>query len=725
MSGRGVSARLPHLHAAAPIAAVLLSALPASVLAQTTAPNAPAAASQNDPIRLSMPAVTVTAQKTPEDKQKVPVSVTAVTESTIDDADIHWVSEAGIFAPNTFFTEASARKLSNARFRGVGSSPANPAITTYFDGVPQLNANSSSIELLDVHQVEFVRGPQSALFGRNALGGLVNVTSARPSLSAWTGSFSVPFGNYGSWAIRGGASGPVIKDKVSVGVSISQVDRDGFTENDVTGNDVDSRSAFSAKAQMLWTPNKTWESRVIFSAERARDGDYALSDVGGLRANPFHTSRDFEGFSNRDIVGTTVLVRRAGGPVSFASTTGFVNWKTQDVTDLDYSPLPVARRNNAEEDFQFTQEFRFASSDGTALKLSDATQLRWQGGLFLFSQNYDQNAVNSYAPFVVAPIALDQTSPLAALDDFGVGVYGQGTLTFNERLDVTAGARVDYENKSANLQSFYSPAIAPATVLDTEDSFSNVSPQVSAAYSVQPGKMVYGTVSRGFKAGGFNPASPVGSASYGEEHTWNVEGGLKTTWANNRLSANGSFFYIDWQDLQLNVPDPFVPGQFYISNVGDASSKGAEFELAARAAEGVDVFTSVGYTRARFGAGSTSSGLDVGGNKIPNAPDYTFSFGGQYARALGSVNVLARADAVFYGAFEYDDQNTLGQDAYSVVNLRVAATSRLLMAELVIRNAFDTHYIPFAFPYPGLAPSGFVGEMGAPRTITFGAGVRF
>jgi iron complex outermembrane recepter protein len=672
-----------------------------------------------------MPAVTVTAQKTPEDKQKVPVSVTAVTDKTIDDADIHWVSEAGIFAPNTFFTEASARKLSNARFRGVGSSPANPAITTYFDGVPQLNANSSSIELLDVGQIEFVRGPQSALFGRNTLGGLVNITSARPSLSAWTGTFNVPFGDHGSWAIRGGASGPVIKDTLSVGVSISQVEREGFTVNDVTGNDVDSRSAFSAKAQMLWTPSKTWESRVIFSAERARDGDYALTDVGSLRANPFHTSRDFEGFANRDVLGTTVLVRRSGGSMSFASTTGFVNWKTQDVTDLDYSPFPIARRDNAEEDFQFTQEFRFGSGDGTALKLSDTTQLRWQSGVFLFSQNYDQNAVNSYAPFVVAPIALDQTSPLASLDDFGLGFYGQGTLAFSERLDVTAGARVDYENKSANLASFYSPAIAPATLVDTEDSFSNVSPQISAAYRVQPDKMVYGTFGGGYKAGGFNPVSPVDSSSYGEEHSWNFEGGVKTMWANNRLSANGSVFYIDWEDLQLNVPDPFVPGQFYISNVGDATSKGVEFELAARAAEGFDLFTSVGYTNARFGAGSTSSGLSVGGNKIPNAPDYTVSFGGQYSGAVGPVNLLARADAVFYGAFEYDDQNTLGQDAFSVVNFRLAATSRLLMAELVLRNAFDTKYIPFAFPYPGLAPSGFVGEMGAPRTITFGAGVRF
>ena len=119
------------------------------------------------------------------------------------------LGDASIYAPNTYFTDFTARKLSNPRFRGIGSSPANPAITTYIDGVPQLNTNSSSIEFLDVSQVEFVRGPQSALFGRNTLGGLVNVSSARPSLTKWTGSALVPFGNFSAVDVRANASGPI------------------------------------------------------------------------------------------------------------------------------------------------------------------------------------------------------------------------------------------------------------------------------------------------------------------------------------------------------------------------------------------------------------------------------------------------------------------------------------------------------------------------------------
>src|SRR5262249_48016309 len=162
----------------------------------------------------------------------------------------------------------------------------------------QLNANSSSIELLDVSQIEFVRGPQSALFGRNTLGGLVNITTARPSLARWTGALSVPFGNYGAWGVRGGIAGPLIKDSMSFGASFAQLNRDGFTVNDVTGHDIDSRDGFSAKAQWMWTPSRAWETRVIFTGERARDGDYALNDIAALRANPFHAQRDFEGTSD-------------------------------------------------------------------------------------------------------------------------------------------------------------------------------------------------------------------------------------------------------------------------------------------------------------------------------------------------------------------------------------------------------------------------------------------
>jgi iron complex outermembrane recepter protein len=703
--------------------AVIAGLTPGVARAQSSQPPTTPAAS------FQLPPLTVTAQKEPADAQTLPVSLTAVSAGVLRDAGVEIISDAGVYAPNAQFTEFTARKLSNVRFRGIGASPANPSVTTYFDGVPQLNANSASIDLMDVAQVEFVRGPQSALFGRNALGGLINVTSARPSLSGWTGSLSVPVANASSREVRGSVGGPVIDGKLGVAGAIQYGTRDGFTTNDLTGHDLDSQSSFSAKGQLLWTPARNWETRVIVTGERARDGDYALSDLGGLRSNPFHTARDFEGFTHRDIIGTTVLNRREGSRVSLSSTTGFLKWKTEDATDLDYTPLPLLRRNNEEESFQFTEEVRIASAANAPVQVSKSVPLRWQAGVFVFTQNYDQNAINSFAPFVLSPFItfpVSQTSPRASLDDVGLGVYGQGTATVASRLDLTAGVRVDTEQKDALLSTFFLPTIAPPVNVDTGERFSDVSPQFAASYRLQPSKTVYASVARGFKAGGFNPASPVGREAYAEEHTWNVEGGVKTMWSGGRVMTNASVFRIDWADLQLNLPDPNVPGQFYIANVGNASSSGVEFEVNARVHPSVDVFTSVGYTHARFDAGSISSGVPVGGNTIPNTPDYTATIGTQVAHAVRSgISVYGRAEATFYGSFKYDDLNMAGQDAYSLANFRGGARGRYLFAEAWIKNAFDTHYVPVAFAYGQLAPSGFIGEMGRPRTFGVNAGVSF
>ena len=676
-----------------------------------------------------LPPLVVTAQKEPADPQALPLSLTTVAKPALQNAGINIVSEAGAYAPNVSFTEFTARKLSNARFRGIGSSPANPSITTFFDGVPQLNANTSSIDLVDVDQVEFVRGPQSALFGRNALGGLINVTSVRPSLSTWSGSLSVPFANVDARDVRGSVAGPLVANTLGMGVSLQYGRRDGYTVNDLTGNDLDSRSAFAGKGQLLWTPMRSWETRLIINGERDRDGDYALSDLGGLRQNPYHTARDFEGFTHRDIFATTILNRHEGANLTLSATTGFLKWKTVDATDLDYTPLPLVTRDNAEESFQFTQEVRVANAVNAPIDVSDSVALKWQGGVFFFTQNYEQNATRNFSagflsPFLPFPVS--QTSPQADLDDVGIGVFGQGVVTVSERLDLTAGLRFDHEQKDAMLNVFFTPAIAPPQQTVGDEGFSNVSPQFAAAFHLQPNRTVYFSVANGYKAGGFNAASPPGTELYDEEHTWNFEGGVKTMWANGRVAANAAVFRIDWEDMQLNLPNLFVPGEFYIANVGGATSSGVELELNARVHPNVDVFGGIGYTKAEFNEDSISGGLPVGGNTVPNTPDYTASLGIQLSRTLTQgASLYGRAEATFSGAFEYDELNTERQDSYSLANFRAGVRGRFVFVEGWIRNAFDTKYIPLAFAYGALAPSGFIGEMGRPRTFGISAGVGF
>jgi iron complex outermembrane receptor protein len=192
----------------------------------------------------------------------------------------------------------------------------------------------------------------------------------------------------------------------------------------------------------------------------------------------------------------------------------------------------------------------------------------------------------------------------------------------------------------------------------------------------------------------------------------------------DRLSVDADVFYMQWDGLQVNVPNPVVLGQFFIANASGATSKGVELAVNARLLEGCDFFAGLGYTNARFDAGSISNGVAVGGNRISNTPKYTADFGGQYSVAVTSrAHAYARAEFVLRGDFKYDDANTQGQEAYSITNFRAGARGKVLFGEAWIRNAFDTRYIPLAFAFP--TPSGFLGESGAPRTFGIRAGLTF
>ncbi len=201
---------------------------------------------------------------------------------------------------------------------------------------------------------------------------------------------------------------------------------------------------------------------------------------------------------------------------------------------------------------------------------------------------------------------------------------------------------------------------------------------------------------------------------------------MKTLWANGRVSANAAVFYIDWDDLQLNVPNPAVPAQFYISNVGGAVSKGVELEVSARPAPGVDLFTAVGYTHARFSAGSVSSGRE---RRRQQDPEHAGLHGQRgpavLARRRAGDDPRPRRCRVLRRVPVQRRRTRSARTRTRSSTSALGVTGRFLIGELLVRNAFDTRYIPLAFPYPSFAPSGFMGEMGAPRTVSVSAGVRF
>jgi iron complex outermembrane recepter protein len=677
------------------------------------------------PIQSEPIIVTVTAQKEPEPAMTLPLSVTAVTEDTLRDANIQTVKQGAVFAPNVFINEFSARAVSNPFIRGIGGSPTNPGVSTLIDGVPQLNSFSSNIEWVDAGQVEFVRGPMGALYGRNTAGGLINITS-RALSNAWTTKGQIEFGNYSRTDMRASVSSPLLKDRFGIALAGGYSSRDGYTVNDFTGRYLDSREAGFGKVQLFFKLNDRLKARFIYSVEHDHDGDYALGDLGYIRANPNRVSRDFEGFNHRDVDSTTLVFDYHGSSLNVSSISGGVWWRNHALTDLDYQTATMANygiyaiRDSVESQHQFTQEFRFSSSKDSPLNLSDAIKLDWQAGIIIFNQDYQQDALNNFS----SPYSYF-SNPSSNLSDSGMGIYGQTKVTIRKKLSITAGLRFDYEDKNAELKSSSASSTSPG------DSFSEVSPQFGAAYQFTQNQMSYASVSRGYKAGGFNPA-PAKTESYGTERTWNYELGHKSKLLGDKLETTAALFYIDWQNLQLNQQIPSST-DYFIGNAGRANSKGLEVETRYRPFVWWDLFGMVGYTHARFLSGSSAQNANlgvnqgVGGNTLPYTPAFNANMGTQISWAPCShAKLYFRVQISKYGDIRYDASNAAGQESYHLVNFRGGVRAKHWFAEGWADNAFNAHYVPIAIPYAQLlAPSGYIGESGAPVTYGVRGGINF
>jgi iron complex outermembrane recepter protein len=700
--------------------------------------NSSPAAEQKKPSAAESLAITITvmARKEPEPAQSIPLSITAVTDSQFQEADIQEIHQAAAYSPNTFINEFTARALSNPFFRGIGGSPTNPGVSTFIDGVPQLNSFSSNIEMVDVGQIEFVRGPEGALYGRNTAGGLISITS-RPPTETWKEQAQAAFGNYSYRNLRASISGPLLKDRFNLSLAGGYSGRDGYTQNDVTRRDMDKRVAGFGKGQFLFRVSDRLKIKLIVSGEQDQDGDYALGDLNYIRAHPNHVSRDFEGYTHRSVGSTTLVADYHSSALDFSSTSGGVWWKNHSITDLDYQTASFSNgglyaiRDAVDQNHQFTQEFRFASARDKAIHLSNNLNLKWQAGIFIFDQNDQQNATNDISSaFSFFPRSVSKSS--ADMNDWGMGIYGQTEFAAWKKLHITAGVRFDYENKNAILGADSRPSI------DRSNAFSEASPQFSAAYRYSPYQMSYVSVSRGYKAGGFNPApagvpAPAGTEGYGAEHTWNYELGHKSGWLGDKLESTLAFFYIDWKNLQLNQQIPYSGGQYYIGNAGAAYSKGLEVEMKYHPFRWWELFGTLGYTHARFLSGSrafnANAGLDqaVGGNTLPFTPTYTGNAGTQISWApCPSAKLYLRIQVSWHGDFQYDASNAQGQTNYSLTGFRAGTRGKHWFAEGWIDNVWNAHYVPIAIPYAQLgAPSGYIGESGAPMTYGGRAGLSF
>jgi len=669
--------------------------------------------------------VLVTAQKQgAEAIADVPLSVTAIGEQQIRDAGLTSIEEAARYVPNTLFTGFTARRLSFPFVRGVGSGQGDPAVTTFVDDVPQLSISSTNLSFAGLERVEILRGPSSVLWGRNTIGGAINLISQKPSWQPGA-EFRGTVGNFNSTRYQVHATGPITDDTLAVSVDASYDKRDGYTDNLATGNDIDYRESTFARVQFLWAPDDNNTVRFSLYGEGTRDGGFVLTDLTTLRSNPYQINQDFEGHTNRDILAGSIVWNRYGQDVDFVSITSAQMWDIDEASDFDFSQLDGVRRYTNEEEEYAYQELRLQSAKDEDLDAGRKDGVKWLVGTSGFISNQKREATNEFRPggagIIFAPSQVGSDRSAGAFDSWSASVFGQATFMFATGFEATTALRYDYESRDADINRTFSGFPIGATQQDR--SFDRILPRVSLAYRRSEDVKTYVSAARGFKAGGFNLTAPGGSESFGTETSWTYEVGVKSQWFDDRLTANAALFFIDWDDMQLSQFDPTAGG--YVSNAGKSTSQGVELELAGQVNSDWTVFGTAGYLDTEFDQYTDQFGQNVAGNNLPFAPNYTFGAGSQYTHKFhNETEGFARIDWFHVGEFFYDAGN-LGTERYNLTNLRCGWTRNNVRVEGFVANVFEEEYVSIALQVNPGDPTQFVGANGAPRTYGVSFSVTF
>ncbi|MEM8639247.1 MAG: TonB-dependent receptor [Cyanobacteria bacterium P01_G01_bin.54] len=660
--------------------------------------------------------IIVTAEKKPEALQEVPLSVTALTEQEIEDADITDLDAIARNTPNFSFFPSGNRFVSFYSIRGISNASSlvnRDPIDVYIDGVPTGLAAFTNLDLPDLERVEVLRGPQSVLYGRNAIAGVVNIITRKPS-NVFEFSGIAQYGNFNDFNVRASASGPLAEDQLFFRLSSSYSGRDGYMDNILLNDDVDEQYAWTGRAQLLWTPSAEWEILVNTAFDNYQEGAAPYALIG--QSDPFETQQNFNGFNQLISDAQSLKIAYNHPELRFTATTTRRASRTAFKLDGDASTIDAVIRTSDESSTNLvSQELLFQSPES-------AETFQWTvGGYFEANQ---LNQVNNGLAIGDDGAAVGFAFPSGSLNlsnietnTTTVALFGQASYQATDALTLTAGLR--YESTQSRLERYESslsiPGFPTTTLLSLENIETNSSellPLFIAQYRFNPDLMVYGSLTRGYRPAGINLTPQTAeTVTYEAERSWNYELGLKSTLLDNRLGINLALFHNPVNDFQVLTFDSNQLGSV-IENA-DVSITGAELELRATPVDGLNITAGLGYVDAEFTDYPNNASLN--GNKLTYAPDLTYNLAVQYRDPSG---ILGRVELQGAGVTYFEEDNVLKQDPYAIVNARLGYEAENHGIYLFANNIFNTEYLNQAFTF---SPLGQLGIYGAPSTF----GVQF
>jgi iron complex outermembrane recepter protein len=674
--------------------------------------------------------VLVTAQKTDEDPQKLPLSLSVISSKQVDDDKLWDTKDLTAIVPNLYASN-SGDDRNVTSIRGVATTSYDQAVTTYVDGVNQFDLDTYIAQLEDIERIEVLRGPQGTLYGRGAMGGVINIITKQPDNEV-RGFAEADYGNYNQQRYTLGLRAPLVKDKLFLGVSGLYTSQNGFYTNLYNNTKFDDQHSFLGNYYLKYLATSRLTLTLnVKNVENRNNGAFTLAaDPAMALAQPFTVDQNATTTMVDNILNASLSVQYTGHWFNFTSQSAYqtdYRYYEQPI-DGDFSPLDIVSIvNNYGKNYNKvkvgTQEFRFSSVASSKLK--------WVAGTYFFYQ-YDPNkqgthfgadAADDGAPF---PYFTDIATNIS--HNYGIAFYGQATYPVAPKLNATVGLRYDDEQDKESIEGEFQKDGQPAVVTrsDTASSakFSAVSPKASLDYQFTTNDNVYALYSAGFRAGGItqlgsDPTQPP-LLDYKPEHSNNFEIGTKNTFFNDRLKANFTVYYTEIYDVQ--VPTLVLPAAItIIRNAGKLNSKGAELELLLKPFDGFEAGYNLGTTDAKFTSlnlSSNGTSVNLDGNRQVFTPDMTSMLIVQYGYPIGNdgkTRLVAHGEWRYLGSQYFDLANTIEQKGYNLFNARLGVSTKKLDVFLWESNIFNKHYIDYAYDFGAT-------HLGNPRT--FGVSVR-
>lgn len=675
--------------------------------------------------------ITVTARRRTESLQDAPFAVTAFTAQAIEDAGINRMEDFVALTSNVTLATSQGIGTSFLSIRGLtqvrnGEAP----VATIVDGVLQFSGIQFRQELFDVESIEVVKGPQGALYGRNATGGAIIINTKRPG-NETEAYVTAGVGAGSEYVLEGSVGGALVENKLFGQISGKKIDRDGYLYNITRQEKADRFENTALRGRLIWEPSETlsFDLRASISRHKGRgigfqfqgvniadDGITASgfgTDTGPIDANNVLPVRDNNvDYGERDMDDYALKIDWETDLGTLISTTSFTD--IEEWSDSDQFPYTAAQSSPALFGFDGTQtgffdveawsqELRFRSPDDQAVRWEvGAYYLEWDRFVSL-STGVDTGAGIIRLEREPSTDPSNTTTSFLADDNSNTAraVFGNVSMDLGEQFELSLALRYDEEERVQDVSPLQFPAGQPGA--RNKETFDMLQPKVTLRYVPAPGRNYYATWGRGFRSGQFNQngisdvAASVGllgvSDVADQEESESFEVGFKGLYADDRLRVTASAFATEVEGQQFFSFIGAISAQI-LTNIDEVQLYGGELELAYAASDNLDLYAAVGVTESEIEEYAVDPSAE--GNDAPYIAGATFNVGGQYEVPLNfaNSNLFARVDYERRGSQYWDVQNSSDRDALDFVTVRLGLVDSdddwSLMAEM--QNALDEEY---------------------------------